>query len=260
MNSLRGRTIAITRNEADAAEFFEIVKSEGGNPVALEAIEIVPRGPDAARELVEQIRLKRHDYCAFMSAQAVDALFDMKGSGKVRELLSETEVIAVGPRTSDRLNEHGVKASLTPEKFSSIGLVKMMSQLKPAGKKIIIPRSAAAGDYAAIALRSLGMSVDEVIMYDVKPSKTSARWQAFAKLLTERNVDAIIFTSASNVGAFFEILRSILPGGVELDKLTKVVSIGPFTSKELRARNVEPFEAAEHTIRGAVDLTKSLLA
>jgi uroporphyrinogen-III synthase len=46
---------------------------------------------------------------------------------------------------------------------------------------------------------------------------------------------------------------------LQLDTLTKVVSIGPLTSKALRGRGVRCFEAEEHTVIGALKIAKQIL-
>jgi uroporphyrinogen-III synthase len=46
---------------------------------------------------------------------------------------------------------------------------------------------------------------------------------------------------------------------LQLDNLTKVVSIGPLTSKALRDRGIGCFEAEEHTVRGALQIAKQIL-
>jgi uroporphyrinogen-III synthase len=72
-------------------------------------------------------------------------------------------------------------------------------------------------------------------------------------------VDAVIFTSASNVNSFFEIMGKVSKDELQLDNLTKVVSIGPLTSKALRDRGIGCFEAEEHTVRGALQIAKQIL-
>jgi uroporphyrinogen-III synthase len=46
---------------------------------------------------------------------------------------------------------------------------------------------------------------------------------------------------------------------LQLDDLTKVVSIGPITSKALRDRGIGCFEAEEHTVIGALEIAKQIL-
>jgi uroporphyrinogen-III synthase len=72
-------------------------------------------------------------------------------------------------------------------------------------------------------------------------------------------VDAVVFTSSSSVNSFFEILGKVSTGSLQLATLTKVVSIGPFTTKELKKRKIKCFEAEEHTIRGAFELARQIV-
>ena len=258
---LKGKTLAITRSERDAEEFSRLVAAEGGKAIALPTIEIVPAGPQAAREFLDKLHDKKHDYCAFMSSQAVSVLFELASKSEIISALESTAVIAVGPKTRQSLEERGISVRLMPEKFSSACLVELLlSGAKPAGKKIIIPRSGAANEFATEALTKIGMQVDEVSLYSVRTCAPSSAWGEFSSLLLRKKVDAVIFTSASSVGSFFEIMAKISPGHPRLDSVTRVVSIGPFTSKELRGRGIiKCFEVKEHTVKGALELAKNIV-
>jgi uroporphyrinogen-III synthase len=258
MPRLKNKIVAITRNEVDASEFSQLVSEQGGRAIALPTIEIVPKEPQVVKEFIDRLQKKKHDYCAFMSPQAVNVLFDIAGK-KVALALKSTTVIAVGPKTKQALEARGVKVGLIPEKFSSTGLVEMLSSKKPAGKKIIIPRSGAANEFATEALTGLGMDVDEILLYEVRTSKIAPVWREFVELLRQKKVDAIVFTSASNVSSFFEIMGKVSAGNLQLETLTKVVSIGPFTSKELEKKKTPCFEAEEHTVRGALELATQIM-
>lgn len=258
MPGLKDKVLAITRNERDAKEFLQLVREQGGRAIALPAIEIVPKGPEVAEQFIDKLRKKKHYYCAFMSQQAVNILFDL-ARDKIAPVLKSTTVIAVGPKTKQSLEEHGIKVGLVLEKFSSFGLIDLLSRIEPAGKKIIIPRSGAANNFATAALIRLGMDVDEILLYTVRTRAVEPIWKEFYDLLLQKRVDAIIFTSASNVNSFFEIMDRVSKDELQLDSITKVVSIGPFTSKVLRGRGIECFEAEEHTVRGALQIAKQVL-
>ena len=103
------------------------------------------------------------------------------------------------------------------------------------------------------------MDVDEILLYTVRTRAIEPIWKEFCDLLLQKRVDAIIFTSASNVNSFFEIMERVSKDELQLDSITKVVSIGPFTSKVLRGRGIECFEAEEHTVRGALQIAKQVL-
>lgn len=258
MPGLKDKVLAITRSERDAKEFLQLVREQGGRAIALPAIEIVPKGPEVAEQFIDKLRKKKHYYCAFMSQQAVNILFDLARE-KIAPVLKSTTVIAVGPKTKQSLEEHGIKVGLVLEKFSSFGLIDLLSRIEPAGKKIIIPRSGAANNFATAALIRLGMDVDEILLYTVRTRAIEPIWKEFCDLLLQKRVDAIIFTSASNVNSFFEIMERVSKDELQLDSITKVVSIGPFTSKVLRDRGIECFEAEEHTVRGALQIAKQVL-
>jgi uroporphyrinogen-III synthase len=255
---LKNKVLAITRNEQDAAEFSRLVSERGGRAIALPTIELVPGGPGVAQEFLDKLQKERHDYCAFMSAQAVKVLFDLAGA-QAALALKPTEVIAVGPKTKQALQAHGVEVRLVPSKFSSAGLVDLLSSMKPKKKKIIIPRSGAANEFATKALEDLGMQVDEIPLYTVRTAPVTPVWGKFSDLLVQKKVDAVVFTSASSVNSFFEILEKVSPQSPALDSLTKVVSIGPFTSRELEKKKITCSEAQEHTVRGALDLASKIL-
>jgi uroporphyrinogen-III synthase len=258
MPKLKNKVLAITRSEQDAKEFLQLVRGQGGWAIALPVIEIVPRGPEAVEEFLDKLRKKKHYYCAFMSQQAVNILFDV-AHDKIAPLLKSTTVIAVGPKTKQSLEERGIRVGLMLEKFSSFGLVDLMSGVGPCGKKIIIPRSAAAGDLATKALIRLGMDVDEILLYTVRTRAIEPIWKEFCELVSKKKVDAIIFTSTSNVNSFFEIMEKLSKDSLQLDNVTKVVSIGPFTTKALRDRGIRCFEAEEHTVRGALQIAEQIL-
>jgi uroporphyrinogen-III synthase len=259
MPELKNKVLAITRSDRDAKEFLQLVKDEGGTAIALPAIEIVPKDPQVAEEFLDKLRTKKHHYCAFMSQQAVSVLFNL-AHDKVAPALKSTTVIAVGPKTKQSLEERGIEVKMVLKKFSSVGLVDLMSEIdEPAGKKIIIPRSGDANEFASEALARLGMDVDEVSLYTVRTKMIEPIWKEFSDQLLQGNVDAIIFTSASNVNAFFEIMDRMSKAKLQLDALTKVVSIGPFTSKALKDRGIECFEAEDHTVRGAFEIAKEIV-
>jgi uroporphyrinogen-III synthase len=251
VQGLRDRVLAITRGEVEAQEFFSLVEAEGGRAIAVPATEIVPAGVKAAEEFVDLLEKKRHDYCAFMSAQAARVLVDLAGAARIRAALKSTFVIAVGPRTKQELERHGIAVDMTPGSYSSIGLVEMLAKKETAGKKIIIPRSSEAGGFARKALSGLGMAVDEVFLYGVRARPgTAPEWQEFRRLAAEGRIDAVVFTSASNVRAFFDATK-----GLDMGRMA-AISIGPFTSAELEKRKVKYVEAGDHTVRGTVDAAK----
>jgi len=258
LKAMENKIIAITRHEYDAREFSQLVSRHGGRTIALPTLELVPKGPAPAELLLKKLKRKKYDYCAFMSAQAANILINIAGK-RVATALRSTMVIAVGPKTKQVLRQIGVKVRLMPTNFSSQGLADLLSAMDPKGKRIIIPRSGAANKTAAKLLEDLGMVVEEVPLYTVRSGAVTFAWKEFSDLLWQKKVSAVVFTSASSVNSFFEILAKVSAATPQLDDVTKVVSIGPFTTKELEKRKVKCFESEEHTIMGTLDLVMRIV-
>jgi uroporphyrinogen-III synthase len=161
------------------------------------------------------------------------------------------------------LIRHGVDVKMMPEEYSSQGLVHLFSKMNNdtiKGKKIIIPRSEKSKEFIRNALSHLGLTIDEIFLYDVKTSCTTTIWEDFVALLKQKKVDAIIFTSTSTVKSFFEIMQKLSYNTYSLlSNVDAIIAIGPATSEELKKRNIRPFEAKDHTIRGTFDLAKTIL-
>jgi len=260
------KILAITRRDLLAKEFSDLVRSEGGKVIALPTIDIIPKGAKLVEELIETITKKNHDFCVFMSPNAVDILFDLackiKKADKLISVLNSRIIIAIGPKTRNRLIHYKIKVKIVPENYSSEGLIQLFSSNIDLanGKRIIIPRSEESDEFIKISLLALGMeSVDEIHLYAVKTSQTeNSIWKEFIVLLMQKKIDSIVFTSSSTVKAFFRIIKDSNVKNVEhaLHEIKAIIAIGPRTGEELQKRRIRNFVAEEHTIRGTFELAK----
>jgi uroporphyrinogen-III synthase len=266
---LKYKLLAITRDRVEASEFSDLVTSEGGTAIALPAIEIIPKPKSAMVGFINLVNSIKNEepYCAFLSPRVVDILFDGSNdifrSDQLVALLNSCTVVAIGPKTKQRLINHGINVKLMPENYSSQGLIELLAKMeKIPGKKIIIPRSEASDDLIEDALSSLKMVVSVFFLYTIRTSGLTPVWKEFVSLLEQKRVDAIVFTSASNVKAFFEITNRILHEEkitTLLRNVKAVITIGPMTSKELKKRDIQYFESEEHTITGTIQVARNVL-
>src|SRR5574341_2014507 len=261
---LDGKVIAITRDKEDAKEFVQMVESNKGKAIALPTISLVPRDPATVIKFLDMIKDKKHDYVLLMSANAVKIMFDVfDKANKTRDavsLLNSARIIAVGPHTKQELENYNVNVSMMPKKYSSYGVIEILSKENYKGKTIIIPRSSASTNYLAKSLADLGMIVDEVHVYDVKPSMHD-RWSEFMNMLAKNKIDCIVFTSASSVNSFFEVATQYEKNErlVEILNSIKVIAIGPFTNDVLIEHGVKAVMSDEHTINGTFEVAVKLL-
>jgi uroporphyrinogen-III synthase len=268
---LSNRIIAITTSGGSISELSKHVIAAGGRLIALPTIDIIPCEPKVVEELVKIITSRNHDVCAFLSANAVDVLFNLaRKTSQVDDLVSLLNsriVIAIGPNTMKRLKQHRINVHIVPDRYSTQGLIETLTSNKKLveGKSIIIPRSGEADDYVKRSLLNLGMAeVDEVFLYNVTSSKdvNNSVWGEFVSLLTTRALDCLIFTSPSSVKALFKILKdfhNISSVEGELNRVKATIAIGPLTWHELKRRGIQASVPEIHTIEGSFELARKCL-
>ncbi len=254
-----GKTIAITRSKDDSEEFIELVTQQNASPITLPTIELVSKGEKIVDEFLETIKIENPDYSVFMSSKAVKLLIESaRKCSKFPALqlaIANTIVIAVGPKTREVLENENIKVAHMPERYSSVGIGEIFTRLNALGKKAIVPRSRASTPFLKNLLEKIGINIVELYLYDVCAFRDPTEWNEFRQLFSQNKIDGVIFTSASSVRAFFEIMTNDF-GSEQLVQLlmqTKVIAIGPFTADELKKFNVQNIIANVHTVKGSVD-------
>ncbi len=262
---LEGKTIAITRSKDDASEFIELARKNGAIPVPLPTIELVSKGEKIVDEFLESIRQYNPDYSVFMSSKAVKLLFDTaKQVDRFKNLqlaVANTVVMSVGPKTTAALESEGIKVNHQPATFSSVGIGEEFTKIHAVGKKVIVPRSGASTPFLKDLLNKIGIDVLEIHLYDVCSFRDTTQWNGFRELFSQGRIDGVVFTSASSVRGFFDIMRKDFDDKVlfaSLEKLS-IVSIGPFTAAELKKFNIKNTVAQVHTVAGAYNIMKNTL-
>jgi len=121
-----------------------------------------------------------------------------------------------------------------------------------------VPRSGASTPFLKDLLEKIGLHITELYLYDVCAFRDTSQWNVFRELFSQNKIDGIIFTSASSVRAFVEIMTKDYEqtGLVDVLHKTSIIAIGPFTADELKKFNVENVIADVHTVSGAFDAVR----
>lgn len=261
------KTVAITRSRDDAREFIDMAENNNIKPLPLPTIELISKGQQIVDEFLNSIKIYNPDYAVFMSSKAVKLLFDTaKQSSKLEDLqmaVANTIVVAVGPKTKTALENEGIKVNEMPKKtFSSVGIGELFTRLDAVGKKSIIPRSGASTPFLKELLNKIGVDVLEIHLYDVCAFRDTTQWNEFRELFMKNSVDGIVFTSASSVRGFFEIMTKDHKQERLVDTLSgiHVVAIGPFTASELEKFNVRNTVSEVHTVAGSFEAMSLMLS
>jgi uroporphyrinogen III methyltransferase/synthase len=224
---VRGKKILITRAREQSGDFSTSLKKLGAEVIEFPTIEIVP--PLRWKELDQAIdQLKSYDWLIFTSANGVNFFWQrLAERGGVRRLPSTLKVCAIGPATARQLKEKKISVSYIPKEFIAESILEGFEKLLIKGERILLARAKKARDILPNGLKKLGAKVDVVEVYrTVKPKAGSKRLK---KLLTDRRIDVITFTSSSTVNHFAELLKK-----EDLRKLLKgiaIACIGPVTAR-----------------------------
>ncbi len=246
---LLGWRILTTRAARQAGGLSKPLREFGAEVVEIPTIEINP--PRSYKPLDSALKnIAGYDWLILTSVNGVDALFARLKKMRIPATkLEHLQIAAIGPATKKAVESHGLKVTVTPEKYVAESVVEALRG-KTAGKRILLARAKVARDVLPNELRKTAAKVDVVEAYETKvPAGAKSKLQ---KLFTGKagRPDIVTFTSSSTASNFLDLL-----GKERQESLREVwlASIGPVTSNTLRQAGFPPtIEAREYTMQGLV--------
>ena len=228
---LHGKTVAVTRARAQASPLAARLRDLGADVIEAPAIrtQSLP---------VELPALAGYDLLVVSSPNGAHELFTHLRDARA---LAGLNVAAMGPGTARALKDHGIEADIVPERSVAEGMVEALAEVD--ARRVLLARGKEGRDLLPDALRERGAEVDVLALYE-----TVAEPLEVDGIAEIARADYVTFTSASTVRHLLEAA-----GANALDG-PRLASIGPATSAELRAHDLEPdIEADPHTPDGLVD-------
>jgi uroporphyrinogen III methyltransferase/synthase len=247
---LFGRRIVVTRARAKAGDFAHRLGELGAEVLEIPVIKTVPTSNK--QDLVDALlELNSYDWLVFTSAKGVTAFFELffKRFQDLRDL-GGARIAAVGPATAAKLRELHLQVDLTPDEALGAKIAAAFAKNESVENlKMCLLRAGEANPDLPCDLEKLGAIVDDIATYHTV-AETEDSSGAGASL-RESGADWITFTSGSTVEHFHA--RFDLPKLLKKFPQIKLASIGPETSKAIRALGLTPaVEAKEHTTDGLI--------
>jgi len=250
---LFGKRVLVTRSRTQAGTLSALLTAHGAEAVELPTIAVKPLSDTSALD-VALAELTGFDWVVLTSTNGVDAVFGrLEAAGRDARAFSQTRVAAIGPATAAALSDRGIVADLMPAAYTTRSVANSFASLEIRGARILLPRADIAPPTLPDGLRQMGALVTEISAYHTAvPEDASV---AARETLASGTIDAVTFTSSSTVRNLVSMLR-----GAELINRSKVVSIGPVTSKTATELGVRvDKEAAEHTVPGVANAVLEVL-
>jgi uroporphyrinogen III methyltransferase/synthase len=225
---LFGRGIVITRPEAQAEEFAELLRAQGARVIPFPVIRIAP--PSSWAPLDQTLdRLETYRWIVFTSANGVSSFFRrLRERGRDIRDLKGIRIATIGPATAAAVEVRGIRVDLVPEEFISEGVVRAFAGEDLRGCRILLPRADQARDVIPEGLEKMGAEVDVVAVYRTLRSDRDAA--ELLPLFTGGKVDVITFTSPSTVIQFLGIMGP----DFRLPSRVRIACIGPVTAAAAR--------------------------
>ena len=249
---LFGKRIVVTRSREQARELLDRLEELGAAPILSPTIRIAP--PESYEPLDRAIaEVSTFDWIIFTSANGVDFFMDrlLAGPGDVRDLKG-VRLCAIGPSTAGRLERYGIRVDLTPPEYRAESIVEALTaRTTIAGRRFLLPRADIAREVLPEQLRAGGADVVEVKSYRTLLAEAGGEPDVY-RMLLDRQVDAVLFTSASTVRNFVKIIGA--EPAADLLRTTVVACIGPVTAEAAQQLDIPTtVMPATYTIPALVD-------
>ncbi|HUS05444.1 MAG TPA: uroporphyrinogen-III synthase, partial [Bryobacteraceae bacterium] len=243
---LFGKKIVVTRARSQAGELSALLRGMGAEVVELPVISLEPLEDYAALDAAIG-RVEEYDWLIFTSANAVEyfnARLDVSSRDWRRV---RGKLCAIGPATGAALREMHLKVDLAPARALAEGIAEAFGNFDMKGKRVLLPRAAAAREVVPEALTRLGATVDVVDAYrNVIPREAETR--AREVFSSSHQPDWIVFTSSSTVKNLIAVAgRDALAGA-------RIASIGGVTTQTAEMQGLRvAAQADEATMQSLVN-------
>ncbi|MFX0558956.1 uroporphyrinogen-III C-methyltransferase [Tepidibacillus infernus] len=246
---LFGKRVLVTRARNQASELSALIEELGGETVEFPVIKIVP--PKHTKEYQQAFQqLDQYDWIMFTSVNGVQSFFQTLKEQRIDiRKMAKARIAAIGPKTAALLEEKGLIVDVLPQEFRAEGLLDALTGELKVGQKVLLPRADIARKILPDQLKEKGLEVVEINAYETVIDAENK--DEIIKMLKEKQIQIITFTSSSTVKNFYEALQ-----GESLEKLLKGVtlaSIGPITTDTAQQLGLNiDITASEYTIPGLV--------
>jgi uroporphyrinogen-III synthase len=237
-------TLAILRPTDRQEESVELARKMGFDTVFASPIDLKTNDSPEFEAFLQGLSYGDVDIVVLTSSTAVKSTFELaKKHGQVEELsrgLRQAQVIAIGPITARTAEKEWIKVDTLPEKFTSDGLVQLLSEKGIRGKQVVILRSDQGSDVLMKGLADSGATVKEIIVYRLTKVKAGRPLLDMFYKGVRGEIDIFAFTSSMSARSFIDEARKHYTDEEVDDMLdcAVIAAIGEPTQKTLEDMGV----------------------
>ena len=224
---LFGRRIVVTRSTEQAGDLIRLLEDLGAETISMPTIRIAPvEDPaelDAACDEADAF-----DWIVFTSVNGVEHFMSHFLARRDIRDLKGVRICAVGPATAAQVGRYAMRVELTPPEYRADAIVDALGAHGGVdGMRFLLPRAEIAREVLVDELRRAGGDVRDVAAY--RTLGAEAGGPDVYRMLLDRQIDAVTFTSASTVRHFARLIGE--EQAADLLSGTTVAAIGPVTAE-----------------------------
>lgn len=246
---LRGRTIALPESR-ELDRLAEMLAEEGATALRCPLVAIRDAPDQAPVEAwLRALCAGEFDDLVFLTGEGLRRLLavaDRMGTrGEAIEALRRARKVTRGPKPARALHEIGLASELAAAVPTSAGVIEALSGLPLEGRRVGVQLYGEEPNRPLVQyLESRGAQVHPVAPYIYASASDEAAVAALVEAIAEGRVDAIAFTSASQVDRLWQVAGGGTAGVAGEERLLaalariRVAAIGPIAVESLEARQV----------------------
>jgi uroporphyrinogen III methyltransferase / synthase len=247
---LFGKRIVVTGSRDQSESLVEDFTDLGATVLSFPTIDITP--PTDWAGLDQAIRnLGQYSCILFRNIKVVRFFIErLLENGKDTRSIGDIRIFASGRKVASALAHYGLRADNASVEFTGEGLAAALGELNSVGKRVLLPVAKEGSELLRDSLQGeLAASLDVVTAYE--SAKSAADTNRVVKLLEQKKIAVITFTSAAAVHAFFELMGKAR--GEALLAGVSIACIGPVTAKAVDEYTLETeIMPLEYTLPGLV--------
>ena len=220
------KNVLVTRPQARAAEFIDLLNDHGFKALAFASIEIQPVKLNS--QLEKQLKLlNQYDCIIFISVNAVEQVADLLRQLNIKPVSVTTKIATIGKSTMKAANQAGFKVTMSPQSgFNSESLLALnaLQREQINGARCLIIRGVGGMETLADTLSQRGAQVEYAEVYrreipstdkNISRQQLSEQWQSF-------KINAITVTSNESLQNLYDMLEP--PGQLAMLKTNLIVA------------------------------------
>lgn len=232
MNSIKNKTILITKSKSESVKALDLLIRTGAEIIYFPTIKVLPSV--ISPELDDALKMfGKFDFIVFTSANAVEVFSDIAKKNKLD--LSKVQIAAIGKSTSDECETAGISVDILPDEYNAQGLIRKFSEFDLTNKNIFIPCSSLARGELNMGLSELGAQVFSVPVYDVVENEL-VNLKNEHQRIQRKHPNIFIFTSPSSFNNFLRLMSIS-----DVDKFfgkSLLCAIGTTTENAIRGKGL----------------------